>query len=227
MSAAATPGTDGNEPARQRRRYDSPVRQERAARTRDRIVAAGSRLVHGFPVWDWKELTFRAVAAEAGVGERTVYRHFPTERELHNAVMRRLEEEAGLSYDGLGLDDLADVTTRSFATLSSFAVPRWSAPDPEEPPLAAQDQRRRDALLDAIAPHTAEWSEARRQMAAAILDVLWNVPSYERLMTKWAFDGERSTRAITWAMDVLAEAIREGHGPDDGSTQGELPPEKR
>ncbi|MCI3276799.1 TetR/AcrR family transcriptional regulator [Streptomyces cylindrosporus] len=219
MSGAATPGTEGNEPARQKRRYDSALRQERATRTRERIVAAGSELVHGFPVWDWRELTFRAVAEAAGVGERTVYRHFPTERALHGAVMRRLEEEAGVSYDGVGLDDIAGITERSFATLSSFAVPRFSAPDPEEPSLAAQDQRRRDALLGALAPHTADWSEEQRQMAAAILDVLWNVPSYERLMSKWGFDGARSTRAITWAMNLLTEAIREGHRPEEGPAE--------
>src|SRR5262245_58672451 len=57
------------------RRYDSVVRRERAAQTRDRIVAAGSELAHEFASWDWKPLTFRAVADRAGVGERTVYRH--------------------------------------------------------------------------------------------------------------------------------------------------------
>ncbi|MEV5845435.1 TetR/AcrR family transcriptional regulator [Streptomyces sp. NPDC051985] len=216
MSEAATPGTDGNEPARQRRRYDNALRQERAARTRERIIAAGSELVHGFPVWDWRELTFRAVAEAAGVGERTVYRYFPTERALHSAVMRRLEEEAGVSYDGLVLEDLPRITERSFATLSSFAVPRWSAPDPEEPSLAAQDLRRRDALLEALAPHTTDWTDGQRHMAAAILDVLWNVPSYERLMSKWGFDGPRSTHAITWAMNLLTEGIRADHRPDDG-----------
>ncbi|WP_229712912.1 TetR/AcrR family transcriptional regulator [Streptomyces fuscichromogenes] len=171
-------------------------------------------------MWDWQGLTFRAVAEEAGVGVRTVYRHFPTERDLRNVIMRRLEEEAGITYDGLGLDDLAEITARSFASLSSFAVPRWSAPDPDEPSLAAQDQRRRDALVQAIAPHTVGWSEVQRQMAAAILDVLWNVPSYERLMTKWDFDGAQAAKAITWAMDVLAEAVRDGRGPDDHSPPG-------
>src|SRR3954452_9555040 len=96
----------GDEQSPDGRRYDSPVRRSRAAVTRERIVAAGSELVHHFPSWDWKELTFRAVADRAGVSERTVYRHFATERELHDAGMRRLEEEAGLSYDQLRLADL-------------------------------------------------------------------------------------------------------------------------
>ena len=70
-----------------RRTYDNRARQEKAAQTRERIVAAGSELVHAFDTWNWRDLTFKAVAERAGVGERTVYRHFPTERHLHDAVM--------------------------------------------------------------------------------------------------------------------------------------------
>ena len=90
-----------------RRRYDTPIRRQRAADTRERIVTAGSELAHEFASWDWKALTFRAVAERAGVGERTVYRHFPTERHLHDAVMQRLEEEAGITYEGVDMRNLA------------------------------------------------------------------------------------------------------------------------
>ena len=40
------------EPNRPRRRYDSPLRRERGAQTRERIVAAGSALAHSFTTWD-------------------------------------------------------------------------------------------------------------------------------------------------------------------------------
>jgi hypothetical protein len=51
--------------ATQRRLYDSPVRQQQATDTRERIIAAGSELVHGFRTWDWRGLTFGAVARYA------------------------------------------------------------------------------------------------------------------------------------------------------------------
>ena len=72
------------------------LRRAQMAETRERILAAGSALVHEFKSWDWRPLTFRAVAERAGVGERTVYRHFATERELRDAVMTRCEQEAGV-----------------------------------------------------------------------------------------------------------------------------------
>ena len=106
----------------ERRPYDSPLRRRQAADTRERILAAGSELVHGFDSWDWRDLTVRAVAKRAGVNERTVYRHFSNERELHDAVMRRLQEEAGDPLDGLTLDQFAAVVADLFAYLSSFAT---------------------------------------------------------------------------------------------------------
>ena len=142
-----------------RRPYDSPVRRRQAAETRARIVAAGSELVHEFDSWHWDALTFRAVAERAGVGERTVYRHFPTERHLHDAVMARLEEEAGVTYDGLDLATLPEITERVFSSRRSFAA-REAFDAPADPLFVEVDQRRRDALLHAVTHATPTWTEA-------------------------------------------------------------------
>ena len=194
-----------------RRRYDSPVRRRQVAETRERILDAASALVHGFPTWDWHALTFRAVAERAGVSERTVYRHFTTERDLRDAVMRRLEEEAGVSYHGVGLDDLADVAALVFSSLSSFAV---SPEAMDDPTFAAEDRLRRDALREAVAAAAAanNWTAVERDMAAGLLDVLWNVPSFERLVVQWGLDAEDATRAIAWAIGLVVDALRAG-GP--------------
>ncbi|OHV49004.1 TetR family transcriptional regulator [Pseudofrankia sp. BMG5.36] len=189
------------------------MRRERAARTRERILAAGSELVHEFTTWDWKGLTFRAVAERAGVGERTVYRYFATERELHDAVMRSLGEESGISYEGLSLDRMGPISARLFATLPSYAVARWGDETPSQPTLVEADVVRREAVIGAVAGPAADWTDEERRMAAAMLDVLWSVQSYQRLLAAWQLDGEQATRAITWAIGVLADAIREGRRP--------------
>ena len=193
-----------------RRRYDSPVRRRQMAQTRERILAGASALAHDLPTWDWRTLTFRAVAARASVSERTVYRHFATERELRDAVMRRLEEEAGVSYEGVGLDDLGDVTALVFSSLSSFAV---SPTVMDDPTFAAEDRVRRDALLAAVRSEAITWTDVEREMAAGLLDVLWNVPSFERLVAQWGLPADDATRAVTWAIDVIVRAIRTGDAP--------------
>jgi AcrR family transcriptional regulator len=209
MSASSTETSGDVVP---RRRYDSPVRRQQAAETRARIISAGSELVHGFASWDWRELTFRAVAERADVGERTVYRYFPTERHLHDAVMQRLEEEAGITYEGLRRANLAEVTARVFASRHSFAV-RGSVEEPDDPTFVAVDERRRRALLRTVAASAPDWSDTERETLAALLDVLWNLPSYERLVSVWNLDGEDAARAITWVMGKVLQAIDDDDPP--------------
>jgi AcrR family transcriptional regulator len=196
----------------ERRRYDSPVRRQQAAETRARIVTAGSELVHEFATWHWDALTFRAVAERAGVSERTVYRHFPTEQHLHDAVMARLEEEAGITYEEVDLDNLADITARVFSSRRSFAA-REAVDAPHDPTFVAVDQRRRDALLRAVTAATPAWTDTERRNVAALLDVVWNMPSYERLVGPWDFTGEDATHAITWLMSLLTRTIDDDTPP--------------
>jgi AcrR family transcriptional regulator len=199
-----------SEPTRKRRRYDSPLRRQRAADTRERIIAAGAELLHDFPVWNWHALTVRAVAKRAKVNERTVYRHFENERELRDAVLARHQEEARVALEGLGLGDVRDVTARIWEYVSTFPLePRT----PRDPTLTAAGKRQRDALLAAVAPATGEWSEDDRVLAAAVLDVLWSVASYERLVADWRLDPEEAIRGVTWVLGLVEDAIRNGRGP--------------
>jgi len=195
-----------------RRRYNNSARAEKAGQTRERIIAAGSELVHAFDSWNWRDLTFRSVADRAGVGERTVYRHFPTERHLHDAVMQRLESEAGISYEDVDLDNLGAVTARVFASLPRFAV-RESVDTPRDPTFVGVDARRREALLRAVTASAPGWTEDEQRVTAGLLDVLWNLPSYERLVGVWGVDGSTATEAVNWLMSKVIEAVEEDGPP--------------
>jgi AcrR family transcriptional regulator len=194
----------------ERRRYDSPVRRQQVADTRERIVAAGSDLVHGFESWDWRALTVRSVAERAGVSERTVYRHFHDERALHEAVMGRLQEEVEVSLDEISLDGFGALAGRVYDYLASFSV----HPRPlRDPTFAAIDDARRDALVGAVESATVGWDPAERAIVAAVLDVVWNIPTYERLRTAWDLDPEQAARAATWFVGLVERAVRAGDRP--------------
>jgi AcrR family transcriptional regulator len=198
------------QPAPARRRYDNTLRRERAAQTRERIVTAGAELVHESSLRDWRGVTIRAVASRAGVNERTVYRHFANERALRDAVMHRLEGDAGIDLDEMSLDDIADVTARIFRYVSAY--PR----DPKpvlDPTLVAANRRQHDALLAAVTARAASWSADDRTLAAAMFDVLWAVGAYERLVVDWELDDEQAIRAITWVIGMVEDAVRAGRRP--------------
>jgi AcrR family transcriptional regulator len=196
-----------------RRPYNSPARRQRVAESRERIVAAGAVLVREFTTWDWDGLTFRAVAERAGLSERTVYRHFPTERHLHDAVMARLEDEAGITYEDVELGNLTAVTARFFESLHRFAVEE-TVHTPAGHAFVGADERRRTALLRAVGAAAPDLTEDQQRIAAGLLDVLWSPTSYERLARAWKLDDQSAFGAVEWLMVKVVSAIRSGEIAD-------------
>jgi AcrR family transcriptional regulator len=193
-----------------KRRYDNTLRRERANETRARIVTAGAELVRESSIRDWHAVTMRAVAERAGVNERTVYRHFSNERALRDAVMQRLEESVGVDLTQLQLGEVGDAAARIFRHVASY--PRDPRP-PLDPTLAAANRRQHDALLAAVHEHTTHWPNADRTLAAALLDVLWGVSSYERLVRDWKLDTTEAIRGMTWVISLVEDAIRNDRRP--------------
>ena len=184
------------------RRYDNRNRLEQAAATRERVVAAGAELLRGSSVRDWRSLTVRAVADRAGVSERTVYRHFGTEKGLRDAIMERQEEQAGIDLGSVHIDDLAEVAAR---------VLRYAAEYPREPepPLDATlqqaDARRRAALLRAVEERTHGWSGDEQRRAAAVIDLIWSLGAFERLQRGWQMDRDEAIDVVRWGIGLVVD----------------------
>jgi AcrR family transcriptional regulator len=196
------------------RRYNSPLRRQQAAETRQRIVIAGAELLHEYPTWNWRELTVRTVAKRSGVNERTVYRHFASERALRDAVLHRMRQEANVELSGMRLEDIASITSRILEYTSSFPVAPRTISDPT---IAAANQRQREALLAAVTSSTKGWSSMDRRVTAAMFDVLWAVVTYERLVTVWGLEPEDAIRGITWVMGLIERDIAEDGRPLRGT----------
>jgi hypothetical protein len=130
--------------------------------------------------------------------------HFVNEQGLHDAVMHEFEDEAGIDLRGMELEDVADVAARIFAHISSYPP---DARQPLDPTLLDAKQRQHEALLSAVAPHAAAWSERDRTVAAAVLDVLWGVASYERMVVDWQMEPAEAVRGISWVIGLIRQAI--------------------
>jgi AcrR family transcriptional regulator len=192
------------------RRYDSPLRRKRTAETRERIIEAGSALVHDLSSWDWRSVTVRAVAARAGVHERTVHRHFATERDLRAAVLQRLLEESGVTVEGMRLEDLPGHVEQLFDYLASFSS---STERPPDPALLALDERRKAAILATVSVDAKGLCDHEQRLAAAMIDVLWSLASYRRLINGWGLDAAEAARGVNWLISLITDAIRGGRRP--------------
>jgi hypothetical protein len=81
--------------------------------------------------------------------------------------------------------------------------------------LMAAHDRLRDALLAAVQQGNPAWSDRDRTIAAAVLDVLWSVGSYERLVADWNLDPAEAINAVTWVMGLVEDAIRTDRPPEE------------
>lgn len=82
----------GKQPATAPRSYTSPLRDEQAQQTRERILdGVLATLARGVA-----ELSVPAVASEAGVSVATVYRHFESKRGLLEALPAHVQQRSGL-----------------------------------------------------------------------------------------------------------------------------------
>ena len=193
-----------------RRTYHSPLRQQHAVDTRDRILAAGAQLARELPTWDWSSITFKAAGERANMSERTVRRHFATERALRDAIQQRNLQECGVDFDRVEIPTFADAAVQIHRYLADFASTPHESMDPG---LAAMDAARRTSLLEAVERAAPSWSPSDRAIAAATLDLFWTPINLERISSAWQLDQDSAIRLIRWAVSLLQAAMREDRRP--------------
>jgi hypothetical protein len=124
--------------------------------------------------------------------------------------MARLEQESGVALEGLALEDIKRHTAQILEYVSSFPL---ESRIPDDPTLLGAHRRQRDSLIAAVSGEASTWTEADRAIAAAMLDVLWSVASYERLVVDWDLDPQAAIAGVTWVIGLVEDAIRRGNRP--------------
>lgn len=189
--------------------YRSPLREEQAAKTRERIEQAAAALIQS--TRNPEAITFKAVAERAGVTEMTVYRHFPTRDDLLRGLWRQLNARMGA---GIGMPGSIEALLTQHAPLFAgfdevapqIMASITTAPG-REMRAALNDKRRRSfrAIVDEAAPDLAP---AERTRAAAIVQLLHSAHAWMSLRDQWGMDGREAGAATRWAIDVLLQHLR-------------------
>jgi AcrR family transcriptional regulator len=207
------------------RQYDNSLREAQARQTRERILEGLVRtMARGVA-----ELSFPAVAKEAGVSLRTVYRHFPTKRELLAALVDYAEARAGSvqSPPPRSPDELADMVRRAFLGLEAMddtlraayasALGRDFRHDMELPL-----KHRRFAA--ALAPVTASLPEPDRTYLVRIVQALGSRHTLRVFRDDLDLSAEEAGDTVAWLIRTLprlAECLRRGDRPGaDGGDEG-------
>lgn len=189
------------------RPYHSTLRAEQAAGTRSRIVDACVSLIG-----DGRELTYKAVARQAGVQERTVYRHFATKEDLEAAVWTWIVEN--LTQADLGAaseDELVEAMRRSFAGFDAGA-PLILAMLHSRQGLAirqTQQPARRDMFERCVREAVPEVGPELRTRLAATLQLLYSATAWEQLRGFWAMDAQAGAATVETAIRLLLAGARQ------------------
>lgn len=206
MSPDDTTATEG-------RGYHSPLRVAQTDRTRVLIIEALTDLLSDRPS---DEISTKDIAEQAGVSERTVYRHFPDRRGLHEALASHWVEEHGPRVEQANnLGDLAEMIAEAYAGFE--AQPRETVAlvvvnaDPRRP---ASDTAERSARwVEVTARSFPDLDERQALGLAAITRMFGSSQTWLRLREEFGVQGTASAALVSWAMRAMIDEVERGNPP--------------
>jgi AcrR family transcriptional regulator len=180
------------------------LRDEQRAVTEQRIVEALMALIdEEHPL----EISMSAVAKRAGVSEPTLYRHFPTKRDLFAALAGYQFRSVTAGLAPLSVDDIAEAVRTVFRRSAAIESPvRWTlaAPDQERVPrpnVEARLDMLRAALGDAAEPGTEDG-----EMLLRLVLLLTSPMAWLYWKDYLGLDPDEAAATAGWAIKALAVA---------------------
>lgn len=198
--------------SRARRTYHSPLREARARETRERILASvAAWLQRDTPT----PFTLGAIAEEAGVQRRTVFRHFATKEALLEAFWGWINDRITPHVLPTSLDQLVDAPREAFARFddeegvirASLHTPAGRAMRRSALPV------RRAAFRAALDAAELDASPEARRRLEALVHLLYSAAAWETMRDYAGLTGAQAGDAASWALRVLVDSVRTAPRP--------------
>jgi|SRR5690242_9229415 len=182
------------------------VQEARAAAVRERVLEGAATLLAS-----GEHLTFAALAASAGVPERTVYRYFPTREVLLAALFdwanQRIGFDGNLPRDEAsavalvrqvfpGFDDHAPVVRELLVSREGL-----------DARLSSIDARRR-AARELVRHEAPGLDRATARRVAAVVQLLTTASTWQTLTQYWDMDGHEAAETAALAIELVLDAAR-------------------
>lgn len=198
----------------ERKPYTSTLRDRQVAQTRELILDALTTLLGDRRA---DEVTTRDIATEAGVSERTVYRHFPDREALLEGLTQRLPQLDGVrpSFAAGGLDALAATSRRLMELLDEhYVTARAEAvfnADPRR--FAADTQTNTREMRRMLAQELPQLNEREQLRVAAVIRCLVSTQAWLRMREEFGVPGTESGPVVAWVIDTIIRELRAGNAP--------------
>lgn len=185
-------------------RYHSPLRAKQKDDTRQMLLAAAGRVVTAAGL---EGLSFAALAKEAGVQERTAYRHFPNKDVLLSALWEWVNRQAdipGFARTQAELLSMPPVAYAGFDRQEGLMRALLSSPQGREFRLRVNGERQETlrGVLSDLLPHL---SAAEGRNLLATVQLLYSATAWMTMKDYWGLDGKAAGEASVWAIKALLE----------------------
>lgn len=189
---------------------DSNLRERQQAATREEIVSTAMRLLERGD----ENVSHEAIAREAGMSARTIYRHFEDRTLLMQAVWWKLRQMLNIRFPKTE-DEIVPLAKEAFRSLDERAdlvrtvmsYVGWTLARNQQG-LAPMMQGS-DSFSQSLGPRLRGASPKQRKLIIGCFAAIYSAPFWHLLRDRGALSGPEAQEAVAWMMLVLLEAISE------------------
>jgi AcrR family transcriptional regulator len=201
--------------AKKKRVYRSPLRDERAVQTRTRILDG---LVQVMARNGIAELSIPLIARQAGVSIPSVYRYFPTKRNLITALDEYAHQRGSFTLDEFGPletpEDVARIVPLTFkrraaieSTLSAAMNSRLGYTMRHK-----EFEERAKHFSKALHPAVKHLSRREQQWFTDIIFILSSYACVRAFRDYLGLDTDEAAKRVAWAIRLLTRGASSGNG---------------
>lgn len=194
------------------RAYNSPLREEKARETREAILTALYDLMAAAGEAP-EDISTEAIAQQAGVQRRTLFRHFASKEELLAAFWPWLNARIGVSATPETVRDVIDGPLRTFHRFDAHeAAMRGALHSPTGRKMRmATVTNRRASFRRALAPALASLPAGEAGKVQALAHLLFSASAWEVLKDYGGLTGSEAGETASWALEVILSAATSSH----------------
>lgn len=194
----------------QTRGYNSPLREEQARATREAILGALYDLMQSSTAPD--DIGMEAIARQAGLQRRTLFRHFASKDDLLAAFWPWLNARIGASPTPKLPGDVLNGPRQAFPRFDEHEGAMRAAIHSKtgREMRAATVEGRRVLFAQALAPVVASLDAADARKVEALAHLLYSAPAWEVLKDYGGLSGAQAGETASWALEVILSAVTSG-----------------
>ena len=184
------------------------AKSDLAALTHERVMRAVAALL----TRSSEEVTFERVAAESGIPQRTLYRHFANKDALFGAFWPWMNALIEVPQTPLSAAEITDHIPALFAAFDrQEPLVRAMLHSPHGRAVRlAHNEARRDKFAEALKAETILLSEANARRLLAGVTALCSAAGWETIKDYRGLSGAKAADAAQWSVKSLIEAARRG-----------------